>query len=345
MAVKKRTQRGHDIREFLIESIPDHPRDVVRIAGHRFDISRQAVIRYVRDLIREGYIVAKGNTRSRAYSLRLMEEKHLARPLRDLDEDKLWRDELTPVLGHLPENVRSVWHYAFTEMVNNAIDHSEGRELTIDVEINALVAEIRLCDDGIGIFSKIRSQCQLEDERHAVLELAKGKLTTDPDRHTGEGIFFTSRMLDDFGILSGEVYFSHKHEENEDWVMERDLPQTGTCVFMELSNRSSCTTQEVFDRFASENEDFGFTKTVVPVRLARHGLEELVSRSQAKRLLARFDRFSTVVLDFSGIESVGQAFADEIFRVFRGDNPNVLIVPVHVGPQVQKMISRAEGNA
>jgi anti-sigma regulatory factor (Ser/Thr protein kinase) len=64
-------------------------------------------------------------------------------------------------------------------------------------------------DHGIGIFNKIKNMLGLLDERHAVLELTKGKLTTDPRGHTGEGIFFTSRMFDTFYILSGEVFLSH----------------------------------------------------------------------------------------------------------------------------------------
>jgi hypothetical protein len=44
--------------------------------------------------------------------------------------------------------------------------------------------------------------------------------------------------------------------------------------------------------------------------------ESLMSRSQARRLMNRFDRFSEVVLDFTGVNFIGQGFADEIFRVF-----------------------------
>jgi hypothetical protein len=99
---------------------------------------------------------------------------------------------------------------------------------------------------------------------------------------------------------------------------------------------------EVFDRFSdSLEEDYGFTRTQVPVSLARFGDENLVSRSQAKRLLARFDRFKEVTLDFSGVETIGQAFADEIFRVFRGEHPEVHLVPVNVAPAVERMIRRA----
>ncbi|MFH1009493.1 MAG: DUF4325 domain-containing protein [Candidatus Latescibacterota bacterium] len=226
-------------------------------------------------------------------------------------------------------------------MVNNAIDHSNGTELSVSIEKNAFQTEIFIHDDGVGIFRKIKEECRLEDERHAVLELAKGKLTTDPERHTGEGIFFTSRMLDRFAILSGDVYFTHKFGEEEDWISQLEKPYTGTAVFMYPANGSPQTTKDVFDRFASADEDYGFNKTVVPVRMVRHGTEELVSRSQAKRLRARVDRFSIVIFDFVGIESIGQAFADEIFRVFEGNHPLIRILHTHTSQAVAQMINQA----
>ena len=130
------------------------------------------------------------------------------------------------------------------------------------------------------------------------LELAKGKLTTDPKRHTGEGIFFASRMFDHYKILSGGVYFSHVFEEEEDWVIEREVPKAGTVVSMMIKNSSKTKTTEIFDKFSSGGE-YGFNKTVVPVILAKQGPEQLISRSQAKRLLARFERFSVVRLKSS----------------------------------------------
>ena len=84
---------------------------------------------------------------------------------------------------------------------------------------------------------------------------------------------------------------------------------------MNLSNRAQRTSKEVFDEFSS-GDDYGFTKTVVPVRLAQYGNDRLISRSQAKRVLARVELFKTVLFDFAGVETIGQAFADEVFRVF-----------------------------
>ncbi|MFQ5848545.1 MAG: STAS-like domain-containing protein [Candidatus Methylomirabilales bacterium] len=337
-------RHGKEIREFIIQSIPDHPRDVVSVVSKRFGVSRQAVNRHIRELLAEGYITAEGKTRQREYSLKVLRDKNFTVPLKGLAEDQVWRSEIVPLLKDLPGNVLDIWHYGFTEMVNNAIDHSGGHFLTVAMKMNPLTTRVSLHDDGIGIFRKIKEELHLEDERHAVLELAKGKLTTDPERHTGEGIFFTSRMMDYFAVLSGDVYFSHEFGREEDWILERDRPDTGTSVFMDLANNSERTDQEVFDRFASDEEDYGFTRTVVPVRLARHGAEKLVSRSQAKRLLARVDRFKTVILDFKEIDSIGRAFADEIFRVFERNNPGILLIPTNTVPEVEKMIALARRN-
>ena len=67
----------------------------------------------------------------------------------------------------------------------------------------------------------------------------------------------------------------------------------------------------------------------------------MISRSQAKRLVARFDRFKTVTLDFEGIDEIGQAFADELFRVYRLAHPNVELEPIHMTRQVEQMWLRA----
>ena len=198
-------------------------------------------------------------------------------------------------------------------MVNNAWDHSEGSLIDIAVDKTAVATEMMVIDDGVGIFRKIHQAMNLLDERHALFELYKGKLTTDPKHHTGEGIFFSSRMFDTFGILSGGVYFSHKWGKDEDWLLERERSHSGTTVFMRLGNHTSRTLRQVFDKFTgTESEDYSFNKTVVPVQLAQYGNDKLISRSQAKRVLARVELFKTVVLDFTSVPTIGQAFADEL---------------------------------
>jgi anti-sigma regulatory factor (Ser/Thr protein kinase) len=337
----RKPQRGNEIREFLVQTIAEGAPDLIRRTSARFGTTRQAVHRHLRTLIEAGQVVATGKTRSRKYRLPPVREHAVTVPLAGLAEDALWRGEVRPHLEGLPANVLDIWQYGVTEMVNNAVDHSGGVHLRVALTRTAVSTRMLIADDGVGIFRKIRQECHLEDERHAVLELAKGKLTTDPQRHTGEGIFFASRMFDRYAILSGAVFFSHALPEAEDWILETEHSSEGTLVTMELQNASPRRAQDVFDAYTAVPEDYGFTKTVVPVRLARHGEENLVSRSQAKRLLARVDRFRVVLLDFTGVETIGQAFADEIFRVFVAAHPGVELVPVQVGPDVARMIARA----
>ena len=141
-----------------------------------------------------------------------------------LEEDQVWCATVLPLLEGLPANNIDIWQYCVTEMVNNAIDHSEGSRLTVVVRKAAFEYPVLVLDDGIGVFRKIKAAFNLEDETQAILELSKGKLTTDPDRHSGQGIFFTSRMLDEFSILSRGAYFSHEATEPVDWILPADNP-------------------------------------------------------------------------------------------------------------------------
>ena len=258
----------------------------------------------------------------------------------ELAEDVVWTHDIKSVLGKMPDNVVDIWQYGFTEMFNNAIEHSEGSLVFVQVRKTAATTEMLIDDDGRGIFRKIQSAMGLLDERHAILELSKGKLTTDPEHHTGEGIFFSSRMFDRFNILSGDVFFSHKSGDAEGWILERNDSSSGTAVWMRLSNHTARTVKKIFDEYAC-GDDYGFTKTVVPVRMAGYGEDKLISRSQAKRLLARVEQFRTVLFDFSEVDTIGQAFADEIFRVFALQHPRIELIPIKASPEVKRMIARA----
>lgn len=334
-------RRSEEIRQFILDNVEHHPNDIASFTSKTFEISRQAVNKHIQCLAEQKALFVRGTTRSRHYILQpLVQWEHIYDLNSRLEEHIIWKNDIFPRLGQLPDNVMDIWNYAFTEMLNNAIDHSSGKNVSIHLKKTAMDTEIIMYDDGEGIFKKIQRQMELIDERHAVLELSKGKLTTDPDNHSGEGIFFSSRMFDDFTILSGNIYFSHQHNKVEDWILETQKSQSGTGVFMKLNNNTARTAKKVFDNFSDEN--YSFSKTVVPVRLAQYGHEKLISRSQAKRLLVRIDRFKVVIFDFEGVETIGQAFADEVFRVFRKHHPDVELQHFNACKEVEQMISRAE---
>ncbi|HVQ76604.1 MAG TPA: STAS-like domain-containing protein [Candidatus Binatia bacterium] len=322
----------------------DGHRVAPRLAAE-FGLSRQVANGYLQSMVREGVIEGEGTTRARVYRLKTLTEAARAYPREGLQEDLVWRESIAPVVARLPENVRDIWHYAATEMINNAIDHSGAPEVRVSVAKNALFTEAVVADEGEGIFLKIQRAFRLHDPREAILELAKGKLTTAPEQHTGEGIFFTSRALDFFEIESHHLRFSHAPRA-DDAIAEQAHDTPGTRVRMRLANDSPRLLREVFDAFTDPEENT-FDKTVVPLRLAQYEGEKLVSRSQAKRVAHRFERFKRVELDFAGVSEIGQAFADELFRVFAAAHPAIRIVPVNTGPAVAQMIRRvtAAGSA
>lgn len=340
-------QRAVEIEAFITENVQAHPADIARITAEHFGITRQAVHRHLVRMVEEKKLTASGSTRSRTYALSVLVDVLETLELTlALEEDRVWSKYIAPRVRDLPENVRDICFYGFTEMLNNAKDHSESATVIIGLQRDPKNVKMQIQDRGIGIFQKIATTLHLEDERHAVLELSKGKLTTDPKRHSGEGIFFTSRMFDEFFIISGQ--WRLLCHDGEDWLFSADdlgpnaaktFPGTG--VHMVIDANSKRTSQEVFGRFAGADQDYGFTRTHVPVSLAKYGTENLVSRSQAKRLLARFDRFKEVVLDFKDVPMIGQAFADEVFRVFSNQHPDIRLHWVHAVPEVERMIRRA----
>jgi len=343
--VRRVYSRGEDICRFILGHVNKHPSDIAKVTASHFQITRQGVNKHLQRLVSEGSLHIEGNTRSRIYKLAPLAEWVKGYSIESgLEEHRVWTDDMKPALGKLPDNVMNIWNHGFTEMFNNAIDHSEGKEIIVSVRKTAVSTEMMVNDDGVGIFKKIQREKNLLDERHALLELSKGKLTTDPRRHSGEGIFFTSRMFDQFQIMSAGVYFSHSLGEADDWLLQRKNPQdAGTAVFMTLQNHTSRTTRKIFDQFTS-GEDVGFTKTIVPVRLAQYGEDLLISRSQAKRVLARVELFKTVVFDFAEVASIGQAFADEVFRVFARAHPDIVVHVTNANSAVKRMIAHVEAN-
>lgn len=326
----------------ILGLVSEHPKSLVPAVANKLGVSKPPVIKRVKALVEAGFLVREGSATRPVYTHGPNTRRLFEYSLAGLPEDRVWSQDVSPLLEGVRQNVIDIAHHGLTEMVNNAVDHSGGTKAFVYVVREPTKIWMRIQDNGVGIFRKISTALGLFDERIALLELSKGKFTTDPQRHSGEGIFFTSRMFDEFFITSGELVFNHDQSRDEDLLFERDDARKGTTVDMFISPNSTRNMTDVFKAYSSGPDDYSFAKTVVPVRLARIGGENLISRSQAKRLMQRVDRFKTVVLDFGEVEKIGQAFADEIFRVFANAHPDVELLPVHATPEVQQMIRRAE---
>ncbi len=342
--MRGKSRKTKELRAFILNNVTENPKGIGAITAQRFGISRQAVSRHLNELVEEGLLAARGNTRGRIFELKNYINGALKIDVTEgIEEHVIWRESVRPLLAHLKENALDICEYGFTEMANNVFSHSGSKVLAVRIQRTAVATTLNVYDEGIGIFTKIQNDFNLHDARHALLELSKGKLTSDKANHTGEGIFFTSKMFDEFSIWSGNLFYANFFQFDQGWLTETDSKRQfveGTHIGMKISESSERTLQEVFDEYASENENWGFTKTHMALKLLRYEDEKLLSRSQAKRLLARTDQFKEVVLDFNDITYIGQAFADEIFRVFKAKHPEVVMTCIHTTDDIEKMIAR-----
>ncbi len=253
-------------------------------------------------------------------------------------EDLIFRKTIAPLLQNIKTKNEKIFqkiNYCFTEMVNNIIDHSKSSKIEIYIIETYFDIFISINDFGIGIFKKLVKECDFRDEEEAIFQLSLGKLTTDKVNHTGEGIFFTSKIADYFCINSnGHKYTRANDAQTFNFGIEEQ--NFSTSVEMLFSKDSELTMKEVFDQFT--DDDMNFNKTIATVELATIYSKSLISRSEAKRIVMNFGNFKTVILDFKNVEYIGQGFADQMFRVYVNANPNVKLEYKNANDDVEKMI-------
>lgn len=336
MSLKKSTKDR--IKHYILEKIEIGDTSIAQKTAENFNVSLTTVYRYLNELCTEEIIKKSG----RKYVLSEIENIKTYDTGTRLEEDRIFTEIIDPIIKNLPNNVYKIWQYAFTEMLNNAIDHSNATEITIYTICNYCSTKIMIDDNGIGIFEKIKEFYGYETLDDAVNELFKGKLTTDSENHSGEGIFFTSRMIEHFGVSSDGKLFTHNTHYNliQDISSVPELnvwkDRKGTTVAMIMPNNSKVDIKEVFDMYS--DVDNGFIKTHIPLKsIFTDGYP--VSRSQAKRLSARFESFEEILLDFDGIDDIGQGFAHELFVVFKRKHPHVNLNVTNENPDVRKMIA------
>ena len=317
---------------YILEKIDEGVPLVRKHVAESLEIDLSTVHRYLNSLLEQGIIekVEHGKYRLVTHTWNY----RLSRSAGDLNSDMLAYSEcLLPHISTLPKNVLDIWAYVFSEMINNIMDHSEAEHALITIEQDFLKTTVLLTDDGIGIFKKIQAHFGFPSIDDSIIELFKGKLTTDSVNHSGEGIFFSSRLMDRFFVISsGKVFTCNRFDDKRILdLAEENL--AGTCVFMSLSNISTKKAMAVFNDYA--DVDGGFTRTIIPL----HNIFDSppVSRSQAKRLSNRLDSFNEVVLDFSDLSWMGQGFAHQLFVVFQNEHPDIRLIPINMEDSVKRM--------
>ena len=322
------------IKQYMMEKIFFSQKDFVKRTMDAFALSDTTVYNLLKSLIAEGKVRKLSN---REYELCSLVKKTFRYNTDEgeMSEDILYAKSVKKYIDPLPENVSRIWQYAYAEMMNNAIDHSDAKTISVKIEQNAAYTCISISDDGVGIFERIAGYFHYPELSDAVLSLFKGKLTTKSENHSGEGIFFTSKAVDHFTARSSGLVFEQNNTEEKVYPGESRHRGSGTVISMVLSNFSVRNIKDVFDDYASIDDRFVITR--VPVAYVSDSGYP-VSRSQAKRLCFGLDNFARAILDFSGVDEIGQGFADEVFRVFSNAHPSLSIEYENASPEVEKMI-------
>ena len=302
------------------------------------EVSRQAAHRHLSALVKEGVLETQGQGRSVTYGafggLPIVRRY----PRGVIAEDRVWSELATEseALATLSDTARSVFRYAFTEMLNNAIEHSASKEVALRFERIPDGLAFEIVDEGVGLFAHLRKELGLSSDLVALEELSKGKITTLPEGHTGEGIFFTSKVADWFEIDSGGLRWVVDNRR-QDVAAGAAPARRGTRIRFEGGLQPSRTLRQVFDEYTVDLE---FAKTRIVVKLFTHG-DRFISRSEARRVTSGLERFREAILDFRGVLEIGQGFADEVFRVWAAAHPRTKLVPQNMIEPIEFMVKRA----
>jgi anti-sigma regulatory factor (Ser/Thr protein kinase) len=313
-------------------------RDVVRALA----VSPATAHRLLQALVTGGVLERLGKGRAARYRLRTLRRRFRRA---GLDEHRAW-DQMAADIARirpLDTDVARSLGYAASEILNNAVDHSAGKSVDVTVTFDrggATVATVQ--DDGVGVFRRVRDDFGYATPEEAIVQLEKGKLTSDPSRHSGEGLFFSSKAVTRFRLESQGTAWIVDNAVRDSGIGPSDV-RRGTRVRLEVVPGGVPKLEDVFAAY-TDPESLRFTRTRATIKLAGLG-KTLVSRSEAKRLVARLTDFRHVTLDFSGVEVVGQGFCDEVFRVFARAHPKVTLEPVGMNDPVAFMVGRARAAA
>jgi anti-sigma regulatory factor (Ser/Thr protein kinase) len=324
---------------------------------HVFGVSRQYVSKLISQLVKEEKLIKIGSTRSAFYTTEEYLQKNpkltpgnYSKTLINshLEEHKIFDDiarHFVP-LSKFPENIKSIFEYTFSEMLNNAIEHSDSKKIKFIVSLNKNILSFVVDDFGIGAFNNIMKKRGLNSEIEAIQDLLKGKTTTAPKLHSGEGIFFTSKAGDEFVLDSYGYQFIANNIIKDIFIKKVKGQKQGTRVTFRIDISNQLHLTDLFREYTNtgDDSDYGFDRTEIRVKLYTIGGVS-ISRSQARRVLSGLDKFKIIVMDYDRVPTIGQAFADEVYRVFKNKRPDIEIQDINMNEGVKFMVERAKNEA
>ncbi len=328
---------SEQIKDFILENLTRHQKDIIKASIRKFGLSRQAILKHMHTLISEDRVVAYGKTRDRFYEL-----KPLVNFAKTVDiknsffPDEILKKQILPNLNSVALNIYEICEFSIMALLSNALDHAQATKLHYKLYVSPNDVHFVLSDNGIGIFENLNNSLILEDIQVAAIEIAKGRITTDPQNHGGDELMTVIHLFDKVTIDSSGICLTYYNKKNE-WTVTRSSQQKGTRIHLEIKSNSRRTCQEIFRQiFDRENK-----LVRIPVNLVRSDGEQVNSRIQAQSLLHNIKDLTEIEFDFKNIELIGPAFADELVRKTKEKNQIANIKWTNSTKMVDVLMSRA----
>jgi len=165
--------RAQEIRNFILENLANHPKDIVATTAQIFEVTRMTVHRHLNRLLKDKKIVKTGTTKGASYFLKTSLDKTLIFQIAPATKaDAVWGEYMQDSFSRLPQSVQKICRYGFLEIFNNACLHSGGKGIVVKTVWKKDSLEFSIIDDGQGVFQNVQQALGLQDIRESVLQLA-----------------------------------------------------------------------------------------------------------------------------------------------------------------------------
>ena len=326
------------IKQFILNNISFHQKDIIYTAINQFGISRQAALKHMNALIDDNMVMAYGKTRDRRYKLIPQVNYNKTIPINNefILHDVLQENFLLH-LKSLPKNIFQICEYSIEALVNNIVEHSQASNLYVKLFLTYSDLNIIISDNGSGLLENIKSKLDLEIVELAALELAKGQITTDLFQNSGEALNTIFHLFDKVKVDSsgyGIVYVSNR----EQWDIKYSTQKQGTRVHLQINPNSNRTCDKIFQKLFNKKERC----IRIPISLLKEpNKNSLISKQQARNIFWNIDSINVIQFDFYNIDLIGPAFADELVRKSRSINRDVVIEWFNHNSTIDLLMKRA----
>ena len=326
------------IKNFILDNLSNHQKDIIQTAISRFGVSRQAVHKHMNSLIDDSKVLAHGTTKGRYYELvptvNFSKSFVIDQSSSDLE---LVKKHIIPHFKPLPKNIYEIFEFSAFVLISNVIEHSSATKIFCKIYINHDNAHFVVSDNGVGIFGKIARKLKLTDLQLATLELAKGRLTNDPEDLAGAELNAVVRSFDTVKIESSKISLSYQSNDQK-WKIKDSVQKYGSRIHLIINPFSNKTCSEtLFQVFNNENKYMR-----IPLNLLQASkIKVMNSRNYVSNALRNVEGYEKIEFDFQNINLIGPTFANALISNTLKNNQYAEINWINSNETIDLLMARA----